>query len=381
MKKPWQTLLPLFVILALFSALDVGAASPSAYRRDLVRENGKLYYTVGPRAPHLFMISRDLYGDEKEWREIASANSLVAPFKLEIGQRLLVTKEPTQTEAEANRALMKAWAQVQDWDRVEGVILSQSKASPALPIPQENPEPQTETPVEVEKKIIPKEKSPEPEKPAAAPKSWSVEVAAAGSVSHLETKFEDSNIYNALNTEIDYGVDFTVTYHLGNEKMKLFANVAVERMDIKPAAEDVELEGKSQTPWHYALGLNYELGSRLSTSASIIEDDEVLGRTTPTGVKVVKLSIPQVSIGPRLKVIESPSFEIILKLDALLLLPAKKEEIQLNVGYGGIAGLDFEHHFAWGDLIYGIYGRWLQQDGTNLKTKQTLSGAKLGWAW
>jgi len=65
----------------------------SIYKRRIVVEEEKTYYVVGPRAAHLYMISRDVYGNENRWKEIAELNSIQPPYELTIGQKILI-KDP-----------------------------------------------------------------------------------------------------------------------------------------------------------------------------------------------------------------------------------------------------------------------------------------------
>ncbi len=373
-----------FLILTSFSSLTAKAETGSLYKRDLIQENNRTYYIVGPRAPHLFMISRDLYGDEKNWREIAHWNSLIAPYKLEIGQRLLIKKDPTQNEHQANRALVKAWTELQEWDRVEGIALSEAPAVTPTPrsqvtenlIEERHSEPPAGLPPPPEKKSESAEKNPE-----LPHQHWGFEIAAIGSIARLESQFSDSGIDNILNTEIDYGVDATLISHFANERGSLFVNAAIEKMDIKPPNEGVEMEGETQTLSHYALGYGYEFTSKFSASLSAIYDEEAFGESTPDGVAVVKIGIPQIALGPGWKIIDGPRFESEIKLAALYSFAARKNETRLHEGYGALLELELRNHFAHGDIVYAVMGRYLEQKGDNLKTKQSMGLAKLGWAW
>ncbi|MNL03629.1 hypothetical protein D3C87_1241700 [compost metagenome] len=110
---------------------NISYAEAPNYRRHIIQENGESVYVVTSRAPHLFMISRDLYGEVGSWQEIAKWNGLKAPYELSLGQRLVLKKPPVLSAAQGDRLLMKSWSGMKRWDVVAGIKGAGSGTSPA----------------------------------------------------------------------------------------------------------------------------------------------------------------------------------------------------------------------------------------------------------
>lgn len=128
MKLMKRTLLALFVT-SLIS--NISYAEAPNYRRHIIQENGESVYVVTSRAPHLFMISRDLYGEVGSWQEIAKWNGLKAPYELSLGQHLILKRPPVLSAAQGDRLLMKSWSGMKRWDVVAGIKGAGAGTSPA----------------------------------------------------------------------------------------------------------------------------------------------------------------------------------------------------------------------------------------------------------
>lgn len=120
-----------FALLAASLISNVSYAEAPNYRRHIVQENGESVYVVTSRAPHLFMISRDLYGEVGSWQEIAKWNGLKEPYQLSLGQHLILKKAPILSAAQGDRLLMKSWAGMKRFDVVAGIKNAGSGTSPA----------------------------------------------------------------------------------------------------------------------------------------------------------------------------------------------------------------------------------------------------------
>jgi hypothetical protein len=127
-----RTFLALFVAsLVVSSVSSISYAEAPNYRRHIVQENGESVYVVTSRAPHLFMISRDLYGEVGSWKEIAKWNGLKFPYELSLGQHLILKKPPILSAEQGDHLLMKSWAGMKRWDVVSGIKGTGSGTSPA----------------------------------------------------------------------------------------------------------------------------------------------------------------------------------------------------------------------------------------------------------
>lgn len=127
--KPMKRTIAALLVTSLVSTLSY-AEAPS-YRRHIIQENGETVYVVTSRAPHLFMISRDLYGEVGTWQDIAKWNGLKAPYDLSLGQRLVLKRPPILSAQQGDNLLMKSWAGMKRPDIVKGIKNAGSGSSPA----------------------------------------------------------------------------------------------------------------------------------------------------------------------------------------------------------------------------------------------------------
>jgi len=75
----------------------------------VTRKIEKGIYVVNERAPSLYMVARDLYGDIKMASEIARWNQLPSNAKLALGQRLRIEKKPVLSEKQGTAILVEQW--------------------------------------------------------------------------------------------------------------------------------------------------------------------------------------------------------------------------------------------------------------------------------
>jgi hypothetical protein len=121
-----------FFALLVTSLISIHSyAEAPNYRRHIIQENGESVYVVTARAPHLFMISRDLYGEVGSWQEIAKWNGLKNPYQVSLGQHLILKKPPILSAEQSDRLLMKSWAGLKRFDIVAGIKGAGSGTAPA----------------------------------------------------------------------------------------------------------------------------------------------------------------------------------------------------------------------------------------------------------
>ena len=157
-------------------------AAEEALRRSLTEADGHLTYQVGPRAPTLYMISRDLYGSEARWKDLAEWNHLEKPYRLTPGQRLVIESPPTSDEAAGDEAVAKAWSKL--GDEALAARLREGRrepaevpaAAPAAPVATEAPVAATPTVEVIESSLAP-DSAPTPA--PATPPTPTAEVAPA----------------------------------------------------------------------------------------------------------------------------------------------------------------------------------------------------------
>lgn len=97
----------LFSILAILAASLLAAASPLG--ANPAAQDSPPSYTVQDDGETLALVSLRLYGDTKHWQEIADRNGLKAPFKIQMGQVLLLATAPTQNPKDGDRIVLNFW--------------------------------------------------------------------------------------------------------------------------------------------------------------------------------------------------------------------------------------------------------------------------------
>jgi hypothetical protein len=419
MTKPLLNLVSIFILIGLGPLAQAAEPkAPPSYQRQVGVEKGQWIYTVDARAPHLFMISRDLYGTDKNWKQIADWNNLKPPYALNQGQRLVLKKVPSQSTEQGNATLIAAWTKQKRWDVVGGIkatevseapattAAAEVQVSPAAPVapaaaepePEEKaeavaaapepppapmPTPKLPAPEHAEASLAaaPPVATPAPPAPAPTPakaaklehkeenktetshehgSSWEFAASAVASKFRMDSKYEVSGMHYILNSDMDYGLEVEVGYHF-SESTHLFLSAGAEKMDVhKP--DDLELEKESQYVWRYALGLEKELLPRLALMASVIYEQIPFIKEIPTGGEIRALAIPEISLGGRVTIWEQGRFTTDLSLEGLYLFAKDQDDIHVNTGQGIVVGLKFQNKFASSALNYGLGYRHLSED-------------------
>lgn len=395
MKKP-SFFRPLSVLV--FSALLVGGlstfaqeAQPSQYSRQMYQENGQWIYIVNHRAPHLYMISRDLYGTEGYWAQIAKWNNLSAPYALEKGQKLAIRKAPTSSVEQGDQDLIKSWKAMQKWSVAEGIEKLSSASQPEVEAEETAAPPATPaaTGIVAETQKL----TDTPEKPEVAPEAapvklesrteapahhskWHFGVAAAASIFDLKSDNHVHGVNNKFESEVDYGVDLEAAYQV-NEKTHLIFGAMVEHMDISHD-DTTEIEGHSQYIWKFTAGLEREVTERVSLAGSLIYEQLPFAEPTPSGADISAIYIPQVSLGARWNFLTVGNFKSFLVADGLYLFSKNEGEHEIKAGEGYIAGFKFQNKLSHSTLSYGVTYRYIKQNTEAADNHQNAYFANLG---
>lgn len=379
----------LVVFFSLFLPLP-SFAQDSSYRRNLREENGQLIYQVNRRATHLYMISRDLYGDDKSWREIANANDLKAPYRLELGQSLRIQNPPQLSEAEGDQVLIKAWGELNRPDVVEGILQSRRPAPPvptAAPVAVQNPRSE----VLVETPVTPPPMRPAPvvATPPAPPsvaqehpstKSWGLLLGVIGLVTQLESHLEEEGTTTTVSTGVDWGVEARGHFAM-NPSWRLLGLAAYEDFHARPAADGTEVENSHVGLAHFGAGLQFQASKSWGLALMAHYKEEPLIEVTTDGAKIEVVGLTQLTAGPRWVAFHRGHFETILGADFLYSFPFSKGSHHLKAGQGFEAFVEFEHHLKAGKFFYGLKYRQLQQDTDHAKDTQKILSATLGFGW
>ncbi len=90
----------------------------SSVRQNILKEKNKLFYIVNERAPSLWMVARELYGNQKMAPVIASWNRLPKDARLSLDQKLSLRVAPTQNATSGTAKLITVWSQLGNPDMV-----------------------------------------------------------------------------------------------------------------------------------------------------------------------------------------------------------------------------------------------------------------------
>lgn len=424
----FKTINPLLSVSALLLAGPAWAQTAD-YSRQLTHEKGHWVYTVNARAPHLYMISRDLYGNEKSWQDIAKWNHLTAPYTVNPGQNLVLEKAPTLNNKQSDDVLLNQYAHLQRWETWKGILAlhsvvvvpapgpmpasvtadqtaaksaaavavaapknaslapaQNSAPAPAVApaaLPAPTPSTQTLAAAEPEEKAefsAPVSEASIKQEEKTKERRWEFTTAAAASMFRLDSNYSSSGIHNTLYSQVDYGVEAEAQYRL-DEKRHVFLGFAVEHMDIQPTGNSAEVDGDSQNLWHFAAGFEQELTSRWALAGSFIFEQDPFSRPTPGGTSVDLIYIPQIALGAHFKAYEKGRFEAELQGQGLVLLPRTQDSYDLKTGYGGSLGLQLQNKFEKNALTYGLAYRYLRQDSTLATSSQQGGFANVGLIW
>ena len=344
---------------------------PSAptYRRELTADS----YLVTQRAPHLYMISRDLYGSDKYWAQIARWNNLPKPYDVTVGQRLVIQKPSTLSDAEANKILIRSWTGLNRFDVVEGIVLAYqgSFAQPAAtPAKVDTPEPEILAPAVVEH---------HQEEPHHGSR-WHFGVAALALVTELDSDWHSLNSHTKLYTDVDFGFEVEAGYHL-TDKLGLHALAALERLEIRPAADGTHVKGGERDLLHFGFGVDYKVTEKLALDATYHHKEEPLVEPTAEGATVDSLYLSQITAGPRYEIFRNRAWASVIGADYLHSMPAKHKGHELEAGQGLEGLLKLQKITHAGAFTLGAKYRQLRQDTHHSKDSLKVYSVSLGFNW
>ncbi|QDK47061.1 hypothetical protein DOM22_18785 [Bdellovibrio sp. ZAP7] len=387
--------------------------TPSSYKREIRTTGDLTVYTVTGRAPHLYMVSRDLYGNEKQWKAIAEWNSLKEPYTLKQGQELVIKKAPTISNAEADEVLIKNYTKLNRMETVAGIQAAQEKPTaeeeakeaptpapaPAVaaaaiapksdvaPLPSPTPAATVaaaeETPynhpeeAKKEEPVAPKE---EVKVEPAHHSKWGFKTSLALSKFTLDGKLNDGTSDISLDSDLDYGIELELAYHM-SEKAELIIGAAVEKMDIHPKESVGEIEGESQYLAKYTLGMEYEAVPLVTLAGLINYEQTPFVEPSLTGAEVKAIYIPQVQFGARWNVVNTGKFKTSIITDGLVLMATNHDGLDLKTGGGFLAGVRFANEFSKRTLTYGVSYRDIYQDTEDSKNNLHTWYANIGLIW
>ena len=404
-----------------FSARSFAQGDP-AYARQILKENGKTIYVVGQRAPHLFMISRDLYGNEKNWKKIANWNGVKPPYDLKFGQRLNLREEPKISEAEANRILYQEWNMLGEIEKArrilvqssEGVsaeaqqeILVGTQVVPSVPPPAEYEAPavvlekQTEAshleakppvvmapvtrplpppleqvaPKESNQKVLKNAQSVEPADHDQGHSPWHWVTKVTATQTEVTYKHVAADARHNLKTSVDPGIELEAEWKFG-AKSYLFGILGYETFEVH-GGHGVTVEPEKLDILKVALGYGAHLGSRMDLMISLGSEKMVFAEMVSSGLEMATTNVIQMVLGSRLLIYDGSSSRIHGLLNLISLQPSKVFHEDLAAGFGASLGIQVSYD----SFLYGLSARVAEQNSSDLKSQQTNGSFYLGWAW
>ena len=342
--------------LALSSAH--AQSSTCLVARQITERQGQNIYTINHRARSLYMISRDLYGDAINWKQIAQWNNLEEPYKLILGQELVIKVPARLSEDEGNKVLIQAWTNLEDKETVQKLeaCLPAPAPAPVVEAPAQIPAPtvNAEKPAEPENQQAPSEAVANPPvtesaKPAPLPvepiqqepsQKWFWTTALLGSVFSLEADGGSPTTENKLYTKINYGAELSLRWQ-ASKRFATILSAAIEHIEFEPADGGL-IENRVRDLQSYSLNLQYHWAPALLTHLGYSFRQRPLYRATTDGASVDALFIPDALLGTRLRLAGSETSGFWLLAEGHLSFDAQDNNQEIQEGAGYKAGFYIE---------------------------------------
>lgn len=394
--------LSLLVSILAAPAFAEETAVCSANRSLAHRENGT-FYLVGDRASTLYMISRDLYGDENEWERIARWNDLKPPYILRHGQLLAIRGEPRLDEEAGTRALISAWTELAR----KGKYPESSKARitaleaclppkkietvAVTPIPSPTPSP---SPVAFVAPLPPPRPDAIPEpapitevagrSEAVEPEEghhshWGFSVALTSSLFSLESEDEEHEVHNKLYSKLNYGAELGLERHL-SEKWGLGIGAGIERISIEPA-EGAVIENADRNLAKFTLELEYEVAEPFAVSLGGAYVQRPISEGTSSGTSIDAIYLPELSLGAHLRFFEKGPTRGWIVGEGAYAFATEDQGRKFKADLGYSAGLRFEYRLRHSTLNLSPMYRMLKVGTATEENKQEAFLLQLGWNW
>lgn len=400
-----------FLILSVQAAYAENTADCS-WGRKVVQEKDHTVYTVTNRAPTLYMISRDLYGTTGTWYEIAQWNNIKDPFVLTKGQRLIIKKPATLSDAEGTKNLIAAskrfntpqkaqnlskYLQVVDVcvppQKKEVVAAAAVVAEP--PTPSAAPAEPATAPIaskekmptaeETNKELIlpPSLMKPEERKQLEASHddhTWGFSAAIVGSSFTLNSKVKETEANNNYKANFNFGIDLGVSRTFA-EKWEISVIAGVEKILIE-SSDVTTVEHRNQNYYKFAINLDYEVTESFVVYLDSLYVQRPGAKPTVDGADIEAIYVPEFSLGARYSFFENEKFNTWFTAEGIYSLATKYHETELKSGYGYSVGFIGEYkadeHTT---LSFAPAYRFLKQDSKDTEDKQDAFVFQFGIGW
>ena len=400
MKYIFTALLFSFLIFQSFASI----AEEASVARQVTEENGQWIYTVNERAPTVWRISTELYGNPNIYsKKIIEWNQLKEPYRLSVGQKLTLQEAPKLTENEGTQKLI-VWWQGQKNEamvkRLEATIISEQPETVVVA-----PAPSTETPAQsyVDEKIqtediqikeqkpqTPEEKEqqqaeaevkaetePQPQTEAEHAKSdvegYGIEVRAGVFGSQMNTKDKYSNANAQLVSQPSLTIDVDLHWRF-NENYAAYLQAGFSYLMWGPPSQSSSLSNMDRSTylfsgliggeWKPIENLAARLGGGMTQTAFFS------GSASRYGLQTLAINTPIAHAGV---------YWYFGAAEATYFFPANTNNIEFKSGQGFAVGVDnslFATDWTW-RLMY----EWRSQDSTFIETTDQRVVATVGYNW
>jgi hypothetical protein len=377
-----------FAVLISSSSFAEGSKSCSM-RRLLSEKDGKTIYTVGDRARSLYMIARDLYGDEKYWIKIAQWNKLAAPYTVHSGQHLVIDETPAIDEEKSNETLIKAWGNLKNKSMVSKISSYKDdfeKCNPKKeePVVEAAPPmtPVSEAPVEPVKKIEAivdtPQTEPHEEHGEEFHPEWNYSATLTSSMFHLTSEEDESH---DIDSKINYGVDLGIHYEK-TEKWTFSLGVGIEHLDLKQPSDPAFAFDKTQQDLlSFSIDADYKVSPHFTVYFGANYGQHAFYRVTDTGATMDPIYLPEINVGDELHLFDARHLETWLVTELSYSFPVKSEHHDVKPGYGYVVGFKFEYKFDHSAMNIMPAYRFAKEDTETAKEEQRAYLLNIGFEW
>lgn len=389
-----------FIIICLLSFVSLSSlAEEASVERQVTEENGQWIYTVNERAPTLWRVSNELYGNAKYTEEIIQWNDLKEPYKLSLGQKIILKEAPKLTATEGTVQLIVWWQEKNNEQMVKRLQATLSTteqpettvaaAAAATAVAEVKPEGEiaktditikeqpnekvietqaeqkaAEAEVAAETKAAQEQPTPPPaEKSNELMNAWGIEVRGGVFGTRLNTK--DTYVNNNSNGNLESQPSFTLGADLHwrmTENYGFFVQGAwayliwpqSKQQSLANMERNVSLfSGLAGFEWRPMENLVSRIGGGLTQKPFFS------GQASFYGVQTTGVNIPQANVGV---------YWYFAAAEFNWYFPTNYNNIEFNNGQGFAVGVDnsfFSTGFTW-RLMY----EWRSQDSKYIQTTE-----------
>lgn len=374
----------IFISLQTFAAVETHETQKDcSLGRQTVQEHGQMIYIVQSRAPSLYMISRDLYGTETNWNNIARWNQLTAPYSLEKGQRLIIKVPPRLNDEDGTKILIQAWTRFNDTDKASrlSAYLEQCVQKPAIEEEKEAAiAPPIAVPVKEEvKHEEPKKEEAHLEKEEHEESPWEFSTKLVGSYLQIDSTEHLTGVKNTLYSKINYGLELGVEREFSHRwALSAAANLTHFEME-QPSGSEIDHD--KQNLLKFKLDLDDKFSEVFKMAIGSVYSQHLFGEPTPQGVDMHALWINEFNLGASVRLTKGATTELWFSAEGIYALSTSQKGFDVKSGQGYAASFTLAHEMKHSKMTITPKYEFLHQDTEASKDQEQTTSLDLGWSW